>query len=298
LRLVLQAAPGVRVDQIRRQREGWMRDVVRDLMTGRAKEALAALDAHGRVAWAESRAAAIDAMVARWSADRASHPDDSAVLIARTHAEVRAINDRVRTHLRETGEIGPDLVEIESVDSSGRTARISLAKGDRIRAQRKLKPYGLINGSEATIERVAKERDGRIIFTALAGDRRIEIDLDRIADGRGRVPIGHAWAATLFSSQGLTKERAYVFGSPSFAREEAYVALSRARGRAELFLDASAIDRLEKKLLTGPKPALLTPAERLERLARRWEKPRGKTSALALAQDREHERARELEPPR
>jgi hypothetical protein len=74
-------------------------------------------------------------MVTAWDAARAAHPDAPApLLIARTNAQVLALNAGVREVLRREGVLAPeDAATLTAVTPSGRTYRLGLAVGDRVR---------------------------------------------------------------------------------------------------------------------------------------------------------------------
>jgi UvrD-like helicase C-terminal domain len=132
---------------------------------------------------------------------------------------------------------------------AGHATEIRLARGDKIRFLARNDDLGVINGTVATVTKVAERRS----FVALSDSRiRLEVDVAggrmvfdpmALADGKGRPRIGWAYASTIHGAQGLTVDHAVVYLDPSCNRRDAYVAASRARESTTLVVDAKGIDR-------------------------------------------------------
>lgn len=75
---------GAEIAEVRRQREGWQRDVTRDLANGRTSKALGGHRSHGMVHEAQIREQACDDLLDRWDRDRQASPDKSRIILTHT----------------------------------------------------------------------------------------------------------------------------------------------------------------------------------------------------------------------
>ncbi|WP_419829841.1 MobF family relaxase [Methylobacterium sp.] len=287
LRIVADAVGTTRVDTIVRQRESWAREVVTHLGRGHAAEALALLDAHGGIEDCAGPRATAAAMIAAWSATRAAQPDaPEPVLIARTNAQVLALNAGVREVLRREGALAPeDAVTLDAVTASGRAHRLGLAIGDRLRFLARLDAIGVVNGTEAILTGIEPtdpaDPDAGLRLTARVGTREVSFSPEDLADERGRVRLASAHAITIYGCQGLTTETALVWADPGLDRHDAFVAASRARGTTRLFVDRAGLDakvRAERSLTDRTRS--VEPEERRATLARLLSRSGEKASTL------------------
>ena len=224
LELVVRSVQATRVDTIVRQRDAWARQAVKDFGGGRAKEALAAFQAHDCLKEAPSYRAALDQMVTQWSLARAGHPGSS-LLIARTNKQVADISRAVRAQLKHEGAIRGTETTIEAVTPSGLPARLEIAAGDQIRFHLRNDRLGVVNGSVATVTAIhrAKPRRGNTPanprIEAVIENRRISFSAAEIADDHGRARLGWAYASTVHSAQGMTVNHTVVMLDPQFDRD-------------------------------------------------------------------------------
>jgi conjugative relaxase-like TrwC/TraI family protein len=289
LRIVADAVGTARADTIVRQREAWAREVVTNLGRGQAAEALALLDAHGGIEECAGPQATAAAMIAAWSAARAAQPDAPApVLIARTNAQVLALNAGVREVLRREGALAPeDAATVNAVTPSGRAHRLGLAVGDRVRFLTRLDTIGVVNGTEAILTGIEvadpADPDTGLRLTARIGSRDVSFAPEDLADDQGRARLASAHAITIYGCQGLTTETALVWADPGLDRHDAFVAASRARGTTRLFVDRTGLDakvRGERNLTDRHRP--IEPEERRATLARLLSRSGEKASTLDL----------------
>jgi conjugative relaxase-like TrwC/TraI family protein len=101
----------VRLIENRRQRDETERRITSDLRHGRTDQAVAQLQRSGRLTTAADPDVLLDQMVTDWAAARSGDVD--AVMIALTHDAVTELNQRARTHLAATCQLGPPVAEIE-----------------------------------------------------------------------------------------------------------------------------------------------------------------------------------------
>lgn len=243
MRLVREAIGTVNLETIIRQRAAWARDMVQAFARGDAGTGLDALTERGLLTFHSGPKATVQALVAAWAERVSANNAASIALIAKTNGEVRAINAAVRAHLKERGVIHHYEFALAAVDASGNKFTLRLAAGDRIRFLERNDGLGVINGTEAVIEKiVARPRAESARITARLRDRCIELSTTEITDTKGRVKLAHGYALTLFQAQGITVDTALVLASTQFDRHSAYVAASRARDEVRFYADTRQID--------------------------------------------------------
>lgn len=241
------------LSEIRRQRVGWQRDASAAFATHRTADGLAAYHEHGAVQFSESHDEARGALVRDYLADRDQHPDSTRVAMAHRRADVRAINEGIRSELQDRGELArvKELREGEPGDvaheaaqdreGSGRAltfqtndGKRDFAPGDRIVFLENNRDLGVKNGMLGTVESVEA---GKIV-AALDGARgqgtgdTISVPTDEYR------AFDHGYATTIHKNQGATVDRAYVMASGTMDRHLTYVAMTRHRDGAQLYAGA------------------------------------------------------------
>ena len=239
------------ISAVRRQREDWQRQATRELATGRTGEALGRYERAGMVMGHGTWAAARAGLVAGWAAERRAAPEQSRVMLAYTRADVAALNELAREHVRAGGGLG---VEHQVTTERGERA---LAVGDRVMFGRNERALGagaggrggvaVKNGSLGTV--LAVDAGGERLTVALDGpggaaggqDKAGQAGKDRRAvvtfSLRNYRHVDHGYAATIHKAQGVTVDRAHVLASGHMDRHAAYVALTRHRAGVSLHYD-------------------------------------------------------------
>jgi conjugative relaxase-like TrwC/TraI family protein len=289
-----------RVDTIVRQHEAWMRAAVTDFAKGRAKQGLVAFEERSLLKFARGEKATVVRVVDAWENALHAPTNPTVLLIAKTNAQVRALNDEVRVRLKRDGRIVGQDIEVSAVTPSGHGHTLGFATGDHIRFLVRHDRIAVINGTTATITRIdGRETQDPTLHVDIAG-RQASFRVSELGDEHGRARLGHAYSTTIYGSQGLTTDQAFVWAGPSMTRNEAYVAFSRARDHLEIFADVREIDAqvcldlpLSERL-----QATITPERRLEWFASRLSRLQVKTCTLDPMLDhavRVNERAPERE---
>ncbi|MGY3602769.1 MobF family relaxase [Bradyrhizobium sp. Lot11] len=291
-----------RVDTIVRQREAWMRAAVTDFAKGHAAQGLAAFEERGLLTFATGEKATVTHIVDAWeNAQRAlSHPQ--VLLIAKTNAQVRALNAEVRVRLKRDGRIIGEDVEVVAVTPSGHGQTLSFAVGDDIRFLIRHDRLAVINGTTANIIGIEDpDTPDPTLHVEIAG-RKAQFRVSELADEHGRARLGHAYSTTIYGSQGLTTDQAFVWAGPAMTRHDAYVAFSRARNHLEIFANRREVEtqlRLDLPL-SERLQATITPERRLGWLAGRLSRLQVKTYTLdplldhpARVHGRDYERSAE-----
>lgn len=249
LRLVAHAVDTAKVATIVRQHDAWAREAVTAFGAGDAKTALNAFAERGLLTEVDGQTAAIRAVVDRVEDTLLGAHPETALILARTNAEVAAIGQEVRRRLRSHGIVTGEDVAVTTVTPSGHATRLSLASGDRIRFLTRNDDLGVVNGTAGTImnlfmmgESSSGQPSGTIMIAARIGERTVGFSTADIADEQGRAKLGWAYASTIYGAQGMTIDRAAVLLTPAFDRHDIYVAASRARQQTALIVDRTRID--------------------------------------------------------
>ncbi|RDE07805.1 MobF family relaxase [Pelagibacterium lacus] len=286
MRLIRETVGAVRIETVVRQNEAWARQVPGIFARGEARQALDAFVTRDQFHIHDGPRATIVAVAERWQQIRDTSPQNHTLVVAKTNAEVRALSAAIRNRLREHGAIiGPD-ASLEAADASGNRHTLRLATGDRIRFLRRNDELRVVNGTEARILEISTGPDGTPAITAEKDGERFTFSPADIADAKGRARLSHAYASTIFQSQGMTVDHALVLVSDRFDRHDAYVGSSRAREKTEFFLDGTTLDKeLEQ---SGLPAAEADRAEaRLAHLAERLSRRSLKTNALDIIAEKE-----------
>ncbi len=209
----------MQITEVLRQRQSWQRDAALEFAFGNAADAIARYREVGSVHATETRDQAKERLVEAWAARRVEAPDERALILAYTNADVRDLNALARAVMKRNGELGPDH------ELTGRDGPDAYAVGDRFYFLKNDRGLGVRNGSLGTIEKI----DGYEVTVKLDGGRSVSFDTREYQE------FSHGYAATIVKSQGATVDRTYVLASQYMDRRSAYVALSRHRDGAELY---------------------------------------------------------------
>ena len=223
-RQVVQIAPdfSTSVNDIKRQREGWMKEVVMMAAQGRTGEALEALDQNKKINFyqnsSEARTALVDEFIKENKKDFSK-----GIVLTNMKQDAQKINEEIRIKLQEQ-----KIVEGRGVEFDNDTRTIDIARGDRIIFTRNDYNLDVRNGQRAMVSQVTPQG---VINAVLDNGESRSIDIQRYKH------MEYGWAATTHKAQGATVERALVYGfaNESMASQQAtYVQISRARQETKL----------------------------------------------------------------
>lgn len=297
LRTVAEQVGVVRIDTIVRQREAWARQAVTDLSLGRTEKALTAFERHDAVHWCSDGQAAVEQAVCDWKSFKQSEPEKTALVMAKSNAQVRSLNEEMRQHLKRSGIIHGYDHHVQVITSSGLKHAIPVAEGDQVIFKRRIDDLGVINGTLATVVKIDEGQDGLKFQMDIQGQMRSFYAND-IVDQNGCLPLAHGYASTIYSAQGATVDAAFVVADHSLKRNEAYVAASRARDKTSLYLDESAVEKTVRAQmpLSGIGRSSITMDQKRDLIVKSWEKNQVKSSALDYSQS--HEITRDMDTQR
>ncbi len=286
LAIVAEQVGSQRVDTNHRQREAWARVAVSQLARGEAEPALRAFDEHGCLHWAEGQKAILSTTLQLWRDCRQAHPGQSIAVLAKSNADVRALNAAIRVELRQSGQIRGEEVVVRAVDRSGGGYDLAIARGDRLEITARNKALGLVNGTTGTVTRVEAETNGHARIMLAIGTEAKAFSTAELADKRGRARLGHAYATTIYNAQGLTVDRAIIIGGSGLSANQAYVATSRARERTDIVVNGKEIDaelRVQARAVGAPLTAAPGKQDRLGQLIRGWGRQDVKENVTAVS---------------
>lgn len=230
------------LSEIRRQRVDWQREASVSFATHRTAEGLAAYRDNGNILLSETRDEARGEIVRDYLADRDERPEGTRVAMAHRRADVRAINDAIRSALQERGELARAEVPGEAAEQRegfGRAltfqtndGKREFAPGDRIVFLENDRDLGVKNGMLGTVEAVEPGR----LTARLDGAARSWEDARSVSISTNDYrAIDHGYATTIHKNQGATVDRAFVMASGTMDRHLTYVAMTRHRDGAQLY---------------------------------------------------------------
>ena len=205
----------------RRQHEPWEQDALAELRAGNISIAVRSYLNHDRVAVADDRQEMVETAIERWHHARSD--GRHVVLLAGTNELVDVLNDAVRRHLVDSGELAADLDGHYGHRGYRIGERIVLRRNsDRARALDD-RHVTVANGQTGTVTGIG---DGALSVILDNQNSIVTLDQSYLAHG-GRVD--HAYALTTTRAQGGTWEQAITVGLDGLYREAAYVDMSRGR---------------------------------------------------------------------
>jgi Ti-type conjugative transfer relaxase TraA len=225
------------LSDIRRQRLAWQREASVAFATHKTADGLSAYRDFGAIRFAETAEDVRTAIVRDYLADRDARPDGTRVAMAHRRADVRALNESIRSALQERGELAQGDAPAMGSDAVAMTFQTNdgpreFAPGDRIVFLENNRDLGVKNGMLGSV--LAVEQDA------------IQVQLDgKSADGPDvvNVPINsyqavdHGYATTIHKNQGATVDQAFVLASTTMDRHLTYVAMTRHRDGVKLYAD-------------------------------------------------------------
>ena len=229
------------LNDIRRQQADADKQVVRDLASGNASEAIASLDARGLLTDAIDIPTAMQTLVNDWQQDVAAL--DQKLILAGTKAEARILNGLIRAALQKDQKLAKVSTEIEV---SGGALR-QFSEGDRMLFTRNSIQLGVKNGTLGKLTRISTNQQGECEMTVMTDEGNTVKFSPTAVDGYNH--LDHGYAMSVHKAQGATVSSAYLLLSETMGdREWAYVGASRARGTTRLYCTTDMKQTLAKTL--------------------------------------------------
>ena len=303
----------------------WQVAVSEALRDGDAAQAIEAWRLRGRLHLHYDEEKTLTGLVNDWARLVKAEPEKSAVVLARTKAEARALSWLMRERVLG-GRTDIERVVIEvSRDLDGRvTEPLEIAVGDRLRIGATQWEKQLFNGTVVTVEdlevrheegaavsRKARNREAAgkgfeenigdpesersVHITARTDDGRcVTFRHDEIRDYHDNIRLDYGYAMTIASAQGLTVDRAFLLADDRPSRETIYPAATRHREGLDVYVNRSPIvfDIAESRPEDEAERPVLDSEVRAY-LAECWSRSRPKEAALDYVADGEWRDARE-----
>ena len=298
----------------------WQVAVSEALRDGEAEKAIEAWHVRNRLHLCHDEEKTLTRLVDDWERHVRARPGTSAVVLARTKAEGRALSWLMRQRvLARTPDAKRAVIEV-SRDLDGRlTEPLEIAVGDRIRIGATQWEKQLFNGTVVTVEDLEvrpaeaaavsrKARNGlargaagrtadtdsdrsepetSVHITARTDDgRRVTFRHDEIRDWHDNIRLDYGYAMTIASAQGLTVDRAFLLVDDRPARETIYPAATRHREALDIYVNRAplAFDIAGHRPEDEDERPVLDSDVRAY-LAERWSRSQPKEAALDYVSD-------------
>lgn len=222
--------------EVFRQRDAEDRKTSELLADNKMGEAFKRFEAKGRIRFAPDEDAAKKDTVSAWHLAKQAHGGTSLIL-AHTNADVDQLNQLARSARVKSLEIEAGQTYEVRRGRQAAPEKIELSAGDQIRFRETRKGQGINNGDLAIIEKI----EGNKFTAAVLGSgerkdwRRVEFDITDFNH------LSHGYAGTIYSGQGKTLDRTYLYYTNHWDRPTTYVALTRYRDEALVFANKKEI---------------------------------------------------------
>lgn len=216
----------IHLDEVIRHEYEFDRIAVKRIRDGEGREALALYESGERVTVAPNAEARREVMVRDWH--ESFERGEDAVMVAKRNAEVARLNAMAREVRKEAGQLGAQEIEV---------GEARFAAGDQVITRVNDRGTEIYNRERWRIAEVDAEQR-RVVLEGIDQARRVEVGAEYLArtNPHSDAPaLEHAYAATTYSVQGSTVDRAFVAADPSMDKQELYVATSRSRGETRLY---------------------------------------------------------------
>lgn len=211
------------LQEIRRQKDLWAREAVKDFAFGEAGKGLRAYAERDLLKVAENRFEAMETLVKDWRVESTELKDS--LMVAGTRAEVTSLNRLAQTERLANGELGRKSIQVQND---------FLHEGDRVLFTKNDYFLKVGNGDLGTISEI--DRDRRLIKVNLDNGNRVKIPVKEYED----IQLGYA--VTTHKAQGKTVNRAYVLvGGFMQDRELSYVQMSRSREETKIYTERAEV---------------------------------------------------------
>ena len=273
------------------------------LRDGDAASAIEAHHARGRFHIGYDEENTLTRLVDDWDRYRRANPGKSAVVLARTRAEVRALSHLMRQRRfaaqpdaaspggeRANGDRGADRVTVmvsRGTEDDRATSPLEIMRGDCLRIGATHWEKQLFNGTVVTVDDFKVQRaeagaEPGVLITARTEDgRSVSFRHDEIRDWYGNIRLDHGYALTITSAQGLTVDRTFLLADARPSRETIYPAATRHREALDIYVNRAplALDIADRRA-DDDREVAVTDTEIKEYLAERWSRSQPKEAAL------------------
>ena len=283
------------------------------LRDGDAASAIAAHHLRGRFHIGYDEENTLTGLVDDWDRYRRANPGKSAVVLARTRAEVRALSHLMRQRRfadrpggergdadrrsvkvissridrASLGDLGVTVMVSRGTEDDRATSPLEIMRGDCLRIGATHWEKQLFNGTVVTVDDFRVQRaeagaePGVLIWAHTEDGRSVSFRHDEIRDWYGNIRLDHGYAMTITSAQGLTVDRTFLLADARPSRETIYPAATRHREALDIYVNRAplALDIADKRA-DNDREVAVTDTEIREYLAERWSRSQPKEAAL------------------
>ena len=274
-------------------------------------DAASAIEAHhlrGRFHIGYDEENTLTRLVDDWDRYRRANPGKSAVVLARTRAEVRALSHLMRQRRfadrpdgerrsvkvissridrASLGDLRVTVMVSRGTEDDRATSPLEIVRGDCLRIGATHWEKQLFNGTVVTVDdfKVQKAEAGTepgVLITARTEDgRSVSFRHDEIRDWYGNIRLDHGYALTITSAQGLTVDRTFLLADARPSRETIYPAATRHREALDIYVNRAplALDIADRRA-DNDREVAVTDTEIRAYLAERWSRSQPKEAAL------------------
>lgn len=235
---------------IYRQGTKWARTIVNDLRVGKAERALQVMNDKGLLNIVKNKIESMKLLVAHWESFVHKNPTKDWMIMANSWNDVKPLNELVRNRLQDMGKIGGENIEAECVVSQKYFLQV-FSRGDRVRFTQIEADKDLVNGETGTVLKVKKVNEDILFSIRKDSGKTVQFLKSEYEDNNGGLQLVHAYAFTVYSSQGSTIDGdTFVMYSTGMDRAASYVAGSRQKDNCHWFVDGSALDNYGESTVT------------------------------------------------
>jgi conjugative relaxase-like TrwC/TraI family protein len=252
--------PTAELTEVHRANHEWEREAWEQIRAGEPGPALAQYQSQDRLHITDTRAEAVEAMVANWDEARQRLPNRKAVMITdASNLERDQMNAMVQERRAQAGELGTHRVQLPGKP-------YGLAAGDEVIFSAQFRIPGerrVENGLTGTVIDTSRDEDNVTIRTNEREPREVQVDTREFSD------LSLSYAVHVHKAQGITAETSGILiGGWQTDKEHAYVAVSRAREETQIYVSRE--DLGEQGFDTGA----------MERLADRMKRSRAQEASI------------------
>ena len=228
-----------RIDTIFRQKSAAHRQAVHDFKAGKSGAGLATYIKENKVHLAEDESAAVSAIIVDAIDYKKNNPGKTQLILATKNSTVRDINFAMQQDAVNSGKL------TDGHEITGESGKATFFVGEPVqfRSNDKDDAQGnkrFTNRDLATIVAInpaSKGQPGTIDLKMADGRMLTLSDKDPAFYERetGKLSMDHAYATTIYASQGQNVDRVVLFGSDRMDRSLAYVACSRHREDLQIY---------------------------------------------------------------
>lgn len=209
---------------------------------------LAALDARGCIDEYNTQPQAIKGLVNDYL--RSSLSAREKLALAHSRQEVALLNAAIRAGLREQGKLGDTEHKLKGIDQ-GKELDVALSKGDLIRFTLGNADLGVVNGTQAIVNRMKKDKQGNLLIEAFVQSDLKKMDGKKVVFNTKDFPhIANAFATTIHKAQGQGKAEIFHLANTAMLdNQSALVAFTRlTKGSYTLYGTSDDMEALKDRL--------------------------------------------------